>query len=501
MFTLTEARSSKLIPWAIFLVALAYYCTLSVRSYTWLFVSQDSGDWLTASSIWLVPQPMGSPLYVFLGHLLNLLPWSLETTMPLLLSALPSAVTVTLVYLIAVKLTNSKLAGLASSLILLAAAVFLSQSTVLEEYALATMFLVLAYYFYLKGSRKATLLILGLCTAIHVMGLVFFAIWAYIERSQWRTWWKHLWIYALAGLLPYSYVIVLMVLHTPPFMAGYWSFDALFAYIFRTANGVLFNISVFDFPNRIMMALGYTVVSLGIAAIPCALALMHRKSYDRAKWILVSSALFPMIYYLLCIDSSTWTFLTFGLPFFAVLAGTYLTKLYNAQQRVIIAGAILLLLLNTIFLNTGVLASSSPLASSIKNELSALPANSVVVTYPGTYSMCMYYVWATSRHDLVPIVWQESGNGSEVMCYEDLKPQYKSYDSWLNEKYGIKSLLPIDQIAECLESGRHVYIAGPEWLLSNGAGDTSWTMLVKYYLTMEGSGRIREVTGVRHNSS
>jgi hypothetical protein len=42
-----------------------------------------------------------------------------------------------------------------------------------------------------------------------------------------------------------------------------------------------------------------------------------------------------------------------------------------------------------------------------------------------------------------------------------------------------------------------VFVAAPSWLIDQGAGDTSWTVLVKYYLDIEGTGRIREITKVK----
>lgn len=487
---------TKYIPWLLFLFAAAYYCSLSVRSYTWLYVSQDSGDWLMASTIWTVPQPLGSPLYIFLGHLLHAMHLNLEIAMPLLLSALPSAITVVLVYLIAERVSKSWFIALTSSLVLVGAFVFLSQSTILEEYALATMFLVSAYWFYLRKEHKLTMLSLGLGTAVHIIGLVFFLMFIYIERKEWRLWTKPILIYMLTGIAPYIYVPVLMMLHTPPFMAGYWSLSALFAYMFRTANGVLFQISVYDFPQRLWVAGANVVVSLSIAIIPVVIAIL-KKPYDKAKWILVLFTLFPFVYYLLCIDMTTWTYLTFGLPFACILAATALADIDIPFKRLVTIGAIIFIVLNVVYLNSGVLARSNDIAGSVKTEMLSLPQSSMIVTYPGTYSMCSYYVW-TQRNDIVPIVWQENGSGEEVLSYADLKPQYQSYNLWLSEQYGIRSTLPIQQIEEWLAAGRPVYIASHEWMLTEGVGeDVSWTTLVKQRLVMQGTGRIRQIIAVK----
>lgn len=492
-------KLSKHLPFAIFIVALAYYCLLASYSYTWLYASQDSGDWLAASSIWIVPQPIGSPLYVFLGHFLNLFPGSLEIKMTLLLSALPAAITISLVYLVVLRLSGSKFIAVASSLILLGAEIFLTQSLILEEYTLTAMFLTLAYLMYLKDYKKLTLVALGCATAVHILGLIFFILWTYILWSERKVWWKHLWIYLLIGILPYIYIPILMYLNSPPFMAGYWSFEALYQYLFRTSNAIVFQISVFDFPARLGIGLGLIVGCLAIAIIPLVLA--FRKPYDNAKKILLISVLFPIIYYILCLDPSTWTFLTFSLPFLAILCSIGLQRLYNKQQRVVIAGAILLVLLNSFFFNTGWLQASNNPAQDVKSQLEALPANSVVLTYPGAYSMAVYYINSTSRTDIIPLVWQETGNGTMIWSLEDTKIQYQDYCSWLYEQYGIQKDVPLYQVAWCLEQGYPVYIGAPEWVYEGGMGDVAWTMALQYWLEIEGSGRIREVTDVRLSTS
>ena len=88
---------SKIIPFIVFAISFIYYSILSSKVYTWLFASGDSGDWLAASNWWIVPQPYGSPLYISLGHFLDLFGGDLVVKMTILLSCLPAAITVMLV--------------------------------------------------------------------------------------------------------------------------------------------------------------------------------------------------------------------------------------------------------------------------------------------------------------------------------------------------------------------------------------------------------------------
>jgi hypothetical protein len=475
---------------ALFLVAFGYFGLLSAREYTWLFVSQDSGDWLAASTIWFVPQPLGSPLYILLGHFLNLFPGSLPAKMTILLSCLPSAVTIALVYLVVRHLTGKPFWALVSGIALLGAGIFLSQSTILEEYALTTMFLVAGFYAYLHNRKHWTLLLLGLATAIHIIGLIIALLWWIVERRRRVEWLKHSWVYILCGVLPYSYVLVLMALRKPPFLAGYLSWSGLYEYLFSTSGTVVGQLSIFDFPLRLITLPGLLVFCLGIGLIPVWLGLS--RPWEKWKWVLVVSAFFPVVYYMTAIDPSTWTFLTFGLPFMCILLGLGLSRLQPNYVKLIPIGAVILIILNGVFLNAGQLAKAEPYAAEVKATLESLPAGSGVLTVAGTYSLCLFYVIADG-HDLVPILWSDINN--DWPGEYDLPQQYLDYCEHMYEPRGISSTLPIEVLAECIDEWDHVYMTGPEWLLSEGSGNTTWTWLLKIMET-EDQGRVREIISI-----
>ena len=141
------------------------------------------------SNWFVVPQPYGSPLYILLMRLLGTFPGNTVIWATILLSVIPSAVTVALVYLIVTKLVNNKVIATTAALVLMGSAVFLTQSTILEEYALTTMLLTLSFWTYINSRRYLTALCWGLAVAIHVfvLGAIFF--WLIVE---WRRYAKPL---------------------------------------------------------------------------------------------------------------------------------------------------------------------------------------------------------------------------------------------------------------------------------------------------------------------
>ena len=288
-------------PLLIFSGAFAYYCLLSAKQFTWLFASGDSGDWLAASNMWFVPQPYGSPLYITLGHFLNMLGGDLVIKMTVILSCLPSAITVMLVYLIVKKLSTEKAAWIAS-VVLLGAGIFLTQSTVLEEYAIATMFLVAGYYFYLLDKKLLVAVSLGLGTAIHIVVPIIAGIWLLVMRKEWRSWAKVMPIFIVLGFAPYLLIIYLMTTDAPRFLAGGLSWQALNSYLGST--GVFGSLSIIDLPIRTLSFAAVTLMSFGLATVPF-FKIFKRRPWDNNMKLIIAAIFFPTFYYATYLNPTT----------------------------------------------------------------------------------------------------------------------------------------------------------------------------------------------------
>lgn len=478
------------------LTAFALYTALSAKEYTWIFVSGDSGDWLASSLMWFAPQPYGSPLYVFLCKGLAQLPGDLVVKETILLSCLPSALTVGLVYLIVSKLAGSKVASL-SSIILVGSAVFLTQSTILEQYALTTMLITLAFYFYLHKRRKLCLASLGLATSVHIFALPITLLWLIVERTEWRGWLKVVWVYVLFGIIPYIYIPILMYLHAPPLIAGWldWGeMESLKYYLFEISNTLIGQLSVFDFPLRLTVFAGLLLTSFGLAWIPIALGISQ--PIDKPIWIIVVTIGVSFWYYFFNLDPSTWTFLIFSSPFLATLAGIGITKMRLKHISIVMTGTLILIILNSFLLNAHLLTKENNLAMEAKAEIEALPENSAVVSLHGPYILCLFYVMAEGRDDLMPVFFS-----NVYQDYEEKKltSWYVDYCSWVYEEYGVCSFNPTEMAKEALEKGRELYIIGHPWRLDKGTGKTPWSNFCLneiQYVEGKSTGDVRKIAHV-----
>lgn len=470
------STKEKYLPYILGLIAFVYYSLLSAKGYTWIFSSGDSGDWLAASTWWMVPQSMGSPLYILSGHFLNILPGDLAVKMTILLSCLPAAITVALVYLIVRRLTQRIGIALTASVVTMGATVLLTQATILEEYALTVMLVTLAYWLYLREKRMLTGTVLGLGTAVHIIVLPLALLWLVVERKQWRQWVKPMGVYAGICIGFYSLILVLIATKATPLIAGYLSWGSISAYISGDAGATIGNGSIMDFPLRLGIMIGIIVISLGLAVIPLTRAFI--RPISRQVWVLLVLILFPLWFYTTNLDPATWVFLSLAIPPLAILSGIGLARMSTRSLKTVAACAVTLMLLNAAFMNAHVLAKSDPVATEVLEEFRALPQDSAVVTYYGSYAFALFYAMADGREDIAPLMYVD---------YEDRE----AYSEWMKEEYRLCGEDTLELIDCSLELGKDVYLVGEAWVYQE-IDEEMWESLEARY-SMVGDSWLKEI--------
>lgn len=180
----------------------------------------DSGDMVTASVIGGVPHPPGYPLYTALGWILTRLPFSTPAFAVGLLSSVPHALAVFLVYLTTYRLTKRVLPSLLSALVLAGNYLFFLYSVTPEVFGMFDFFVALELYLFVrwyqtKNSSFAYIIsfVFGLSLSHHHVMLflvpagAFLAsnIYSVTRSSSARTVTLCV-LFALVGLLPYLYV-------------------------------------------------------------------------------------------------------------------------------------------------------------------------------------------------------------------------------------------------------------------------------------------------------
>jgi len=456
-------------------VALIYYAILCAKDWTWVFVSGDSGDWLATANWWMVPQPYGSPLYILLCRFVGLFPGNLAFNVTWFLSAIPAAVSVGIVFLIVKRLTGKNLLALTSSIVLLGSTVLLTQATVVEEYALTTMLLTLAIYFRINDRPYLTALFVGLSATVHVLVLIVALGWVAAEFRYWRPKIKALLLSVGIVAVFYAFILVLMSMDTPRLLAGGLNFKSLMDYLGAVGGSVVGQLSIFEFPLRLWDFVRIVVASLGLALVPIVYSV-------RQKGVVLIATVFVVVgYYLTCLDYTTWTFLTLAMPALAIMAGIGLDKLKPWHTKFVLVGGIVLILLNSIFMNANVLTQNRPIARDYYNDLSKLPSGAVVATNASFYSLGMFYAMSEGKQ-LIPVVYPYLTQW-----------KFADYVEWINDTYGTnlpQDVTEVEVVEYFLQNDYDVYFA-----YYSDRPSYVWDGLV-----LEGTGHIRKVVEVQECS-
>jgi peptidoglycan hydrolase-like protein with peptidoglycan-binding domain len=142
---------------------------------------------------------------------------------------------------------------------------------------------------------------------------------------------------------------------------------------------------------------------------------------------------------------------------------------------IIIAAAVVLLGLNSYFLNANRLTNQDPMASTYYNELMSLPNNSIVVTEPGQYSLGLFYAMSNGKQ-LIPLIYP----------YIDIW-NFKDYSEWLVATYPVTvGSTTVATIQDNLNAHQIYYVGLP---------DPNDKFLP--HLVLEGTGLIRQIEGVK----
>jgi len=170
----------------------------------------DSGDLVTAAYEFGVPHPPGYPLYTLLSWFATRLPLFTPAWRVGLMSSLPHALTVALVFSLTRRLTKSTAAGLFAALMLVGNYLFFLYSVTPEVFALFDLFSILTIYLLLRGDLYLFSFIFGLAlTHHHVILFLTPAIFYFLYKNY--NIYKNYNVYKIfflffLGLLPYLYI-------------------------------------------------------------------------------------------------------------------------------------------------------------------------------------------------------------------------------------------------------------------------------------------------------
>ncbi len=390
--------------WAEILVFGAVFAVFMVcnnPSYTWMNTDSD-GIHYTYSAEYLFPSHKTSaPLFLLLGRLFLFIPYGTEAWRMGLMSVIASTGTAVFIYL-AIRHHLSDLKGFKTRIYALigvvifgGSALVISQSTIVETYALVTMFSVGVYYFSLKERWWLCSIMLGVGIAIHTLAIVV-VILIMIAKKEFRCF-----EYAgviVAFLLFYAYIPITTAINNPPNMWGNTTLKTFAIDNLSTTMMLLGGLSYWDFPKRILDTIGILGVSLGLAIVPITIMLKRWKSL--LFWLFVM----PIFFFATNLASQTYVYLMPSIAFGAILAAIGLSRMKVAWVYSVGIVAIGLLIFNANYFDLGRTLDPELSASKYYNEeLNKVPDGQILMPQYGWEWAAIYPYNHREGRNIIPI--------------------------------------------------------------------------------------------------
>ncbi len=326
--------------WPEFLVFGFIFAILMIDlnpDYTYINKAADSIGY-AYSAKYLYPSFHSSPpLYLLISHVFLWIPYGTDAWRMGLVSVLSTMGACIFIYLVVRRLLANnkyvKYLALLGILIYGTSALVISQSIVIQTYALVCMLAVGAYYFAITKHWKLAALMIGLGCVVHLLAffVAFIMICSFKElRKNWKCW-----LIMVACLAFYAYIPLtnrapfmwipdpqMVNSSMPSFLVSVWSFitDTL-----STIGFLIGKLSIYDVPKRIFDIIGIVGVGIGIITIiPIVYYFWKTKWYKQTLFWLIAA---PIILFLVELDENTFDYCMLSMPFLAIVSVLGLAKM------------------------------------------------------------------------------------------------------------------------------------------------------------------------------
>lgn len=361
---------------------------------TWINTDCDGPHYIYSAKYLYPAHKTSAPLFLLLGHLFVKIPIGTEAWRFALLSGISTIIACIFIYLIIKNRTHNKWIGLVGSLIYGGSALVISQSIIIETYALVTMFGILAFYFAEKKRWICCAIMLGAGGAVHHLIGIPILILLIFNRDLRR--WKPLLIMG-SFLLFYLYI---PITNRPPYM---WQSEtsklgiSFFVDNLSTMLMLWGGISIWDFPKRAIDTIGLVGLSLGLAVVP--IVVMLKKWKDPLFWMFI----LPIIYYMTNLAPQTYVYVMPSIAFGAIIAGDGLTKMKWQWTLAVGIIAVTLLTLNNSYFDVGRTLDKNLSARQFYNELDNIPDNTIFLPKQGWEWAIVYLYNREEGRNIIPV--------------------------------------------------------------------------------------------------
>ena len=403
--------------WPEILVFTAIFVALLVclsPGLTWMNTDSDGSDYLLAAKYMTTAHNTSAPLYLLLGRAFLYLPFGSEAWRLGLISVLGTMLACVFIY----KIVRAKLLmvewykgnrvrqqkkerffALIAVLIYGGSALVISQSTIIETYALVTGLLLGAYYFATVERYAWSSIFLGITLAIHplLMPLVWVVMLFTFKRLRK---WKHIGI-TLSFIVFYAYVPIVGMIEPNSSMWMNTNIQSFIMGNIGTMTMLTGGLSIWSFPKRIIDMFGIMGVSMGIGFLVLLWWMIRTKKILRNHlfWLFMV----PVLYFVANLADETYVYLIVAIGFGAVIVGIELSKVKPTVVYATGLVAIALLTINANYFDLG--RTLDPEMSAEKfyqEELTKIPDGDIYMGSGWNWAM-VYLFNRQENRNIIPV--------------------------------------------------------------------------------------------------
>jgi len=343
--------------WIEILVFGSVFATLiicNLPSLTWVNTDSDGAHYVLAAKYMTTAHNTSAPLFLLLGRLFLFLPFGTDAWRMGLISVLATTGCTILIYMVVrhYLLDNPKgrLYAIIASLIYGGSALVISQSTIIESYALATMLSVGAYYCALKKKWILVSVLIGLVWAVHTIFAWTTWLVLFITYKELRN--VVLVVITLSFLIIYAYIPITTAINGDLQMWNNTTFKGFFEGQWGVLMMLTGGIAMWDIPKRILDTIGIMGVSLGLGFIVLLIGLVQIKK-TKTNRALLFLTLIPVVYFATNLAAQTYVYLLPAIAFGSIIAGITLSRLHISWSYATLLVAVGLLAFNATFFDIG----------------------------------------------------------------------------------------------------------------------------------------------------
>ncbi len=352
---------------------------MTAEGLTWVNVGSDGADYLIAAKYWRIAHPTGEPLYLMLSASWL---WAWQSTgidqfhLMAATSVVFSAATAGLLYYHTRKII--------APLLWISSGLVISQSTIVELYALISFLIVLAYHLHTLGRLQWTYVVVGLGLAVHhLMGLLWIGL---IVRDiiVGRRLEAHPTLIsrlALPALIALPFYLYIPMANSAPYLTISGDSFANYLHYFTSQTSLIGGLAIFgsgflpsedlrerawDFA-RIVLSFGPALVFLVIA---------WRREWTQGRVFLPLMVLTFFVYYATDLAPQVYTYTMPGIALgIILLCKAELSKVANAAILIFASG---LLVINFSLYDIGRNLDETQAAAAFYAGLDSLPEGAIL---------------------------------------------------------------------------------------------------------------------------